>query len=746
MEREARTPDSSVARWVPALGLAGAALAALVLRSLGWEWVRVGSGDVVLPVGDGQYLARLVRYSLENFPQVLVWDSYINYPDGSTIQQPPLYVFLLAATVRLLGGSAAAFNAVLTWWSPLFGALTVIPVYLVARRIASWRVALGAAWLFAALPIVVTASRVGDIDQHAFVAMTGAWLLAVCLAAVSPGVDVRRLVLLGIALAGIRFALPLCWSGSLVYTGLSDGLLVLAGALTARRSLLAMTALGLASAGAALGGILAALPEPVGGPWSGIAFSRLHVWAPLAAAGVAATAWWIEGWRPADHWRKRLLRIAGIGVAAAALSVLLPGLLQGLLLGVAFVGPAEASRAGVYELLPLFGGFGRPAGQSPVNYFGWFAYCVPLAPLAALIAARGPRRPAALLLAAWSAVLAAMTVRQARFGVDFAASGTVLFALGLAQLARLAIRGGVPDRAARVAAVAIAVAMLWMPIRYGYFVAARGSLAALRGNVPLTDRALQTPSGSLQRFLETVRRVTPETSGYLDGKGAPEYGFLNSKNIGHAIHHVAHRAATLNGTQPLLGPENAAAAARFFELESEAEALAVARDLRARYVITDFFPGRTPGSIGAQLYFQDGRGSGTVPPLQHMRLITEGPRSGVPISDLFGVPRPAQVVPYKLFEIVPGALLEVPAAAGASVSATVKLETPTGRSFTYRTRAVAGPGGIARLRLPYATDASHPVRSKGSYLVRAPAAQHSVFVTDRQVLRGEALSPVGAAR
>ncbi|MEE9196016.1 MAG: hypothetical protein V3U44_09260, partial [Alphaproteobacteria bacterium] len=112
--------------------------------------------------------------------------------------------------------------------------------------------------------------------------------------------------------------------GSLVYTGLSDGLLVLAGALTARRSLLAMTALGLASAGAALGGVLAALPEPVGGPWSGIAFSRLHVWAPLAAAGVAGTAWWIEGWRPADHWRKRLLRIAGIGVAAAALSVLLP--------------------------------------------------------------------------------------------------------------------------------------------------------------------------------------------------------------------------------------------------------------------------------------------------------------------------------------------------------------------------------------------------------------------------------------
>jgi hypothetical protein len=64
-------------------------------------------------------------------------------------------------------------------------------------------------------------------------------------------------------------------------------------------------------------------------------------------------------------------------------------------------------------------------------------------------------------------------------------------------------------------------------------------------------------------------------------------------------------------------------------------------------------------------------------------------------------------VPYKLFEVVEGAVLEVVARSpDARVEANLVVTTAVGREFVYTARASAGADGIARLRLPYSNESS----------------------------------------
>ena len=54
--------------------------------------------------------------------------------------------------------------------------------------------------------------------------------------------------------------------------------------------------------------------------------------------------------------------------------------------------------------------------------------------------------------------------------------------------------------------------------------------------------------------------------------------------------------------------------------------------------------------------------------LQHFRLVAEGPDEGIPYGAVYASV-PSDAVPYKLFEVVRGAPLEVEAPVGASVAA-----------------------------------------------------------------------------
>ena len=74
---------------------------------------------------------------------------------GPTAWEPPLYPYVSAGVFTVFGIYSKASAFVLLALNSIFSALTCIPIFLIARRIFSEKVAVGAAWAWALLPNVM---------------------------------------------------------------------------------------------------------------------------------------------------------------------------------------------------------------------------------------------------------------------------------------------------------------------------------------------------------------------------------------------------------------------------------------------------------------------------------------------------------------------------------------------------------------------------------------------------------------
>ena len=80
---------------------------------------------------------------------------------GPTAWEPPLYPYLTAGVFHFFGIYSRASAFVLLSLNSVFSALTCIPIFLVARRIFSEKVAVGSAWTWALLPYAMYCARAG---------------------------------------------------------------------------------------------------------------------------------------------------------------------------------------------------------------------------------------------------------------------------------------------------------------------------------------------------------------------------------------------------------------------------------------------------------------------------------------------------------------------------------------------------------------------------------------------------------
>jgi hypothetical protein len=76
-------------------------------------------------------------------------------PTGPTAWESPLYPYLIGGVFRVFGIYSRSSAFVLLSINSVFSALTCIPIFLIARRIFSETVAVGAAWTWALLPYVM---------------------------------------------------------------------------------------------------------------------------------------------------------------------------------------------------------------------------------------------------------------------------------------------------------------------------------------------------------------------------------------------------------------------------------------------------------------------------------------------------------------------------------------------------------------------------------------------------------------
>ena len=77
-------------------------------------------------------------------------------PTGPTAWEPPVYPYLTALVFLAFGIYSKASAIVLLGLNSMFSALTSIPIFFIARRIFSARVAIASAWAWALLPNVIT--------------------------------------------------------------------------------------------------------------------------------------------------------------------------------------------------------------------------------------------------------------------------------------------------------------------------------------------------------------------------------------------------------------------------------------------------------------------------------------------------------------------------------------------------------------------------------------------------------------
>ena len=143
---------------------------ALYLR-IALPYAKVFSGDWIKFTGvDAYYYMRIVDNLVYNFPHLNSFDPYMLYPGGGGPSGYPLFDYLLAGIIWLIGlGSPTqhTIDMVGVYFPVILGALTVIPVYFIGKELFNRWAGVIAAGLIALLPgEFLSRSILGFADQH----------------------------------------------------------------------------------------------------------------------------------------------------------------------------------------------------------------------------------------------------------------------------------------------------------------------------------------------------------------------------------------------------------------------------------------------------------------------------------------------------------------------------------------------------------------------------------------------------
>jgi asparagine N-glycosylation enzyme membrane subunit Stt3 len=518
------------------------------------------------------HLRRTVSVA-RNFPAVPFHDAYLNHPDGGVFIWPPAFDLLAGGISRAIYGHAATTEQVtrVAALLPAFlGALHVLPLFAVARRLLGRRRARIATLAYAAIPAAVLWGGFGHFDHHVAEALNlllvlaaGAWA-----AAAEGPVRFARAAVFGAALA----AAVLTWQGAVFVAGLA---FLWAGlALGEAAGVAGLVASALVALGAA-----ASLPAaPV--PFSFVSFGWFQ---PLLLAGATVPLLALAAWRAGTPRRRVMYGL----LAAAGLAVALPN--AGRVLAAVFHGGAYVFKEGAGERANDFadGGFlsypqeflrlvaecqplvrGWPSFERAVRELSPGFLLVPLAALlwakAAVRKPRGPRARGRLLLALFAAAVFAMALLQQR---------NVYY---LAIFAALAVG----EACARLAPRARSLMGAALP-----FLLAAG-LVIVPG-WPYLQRARAFADGPGYDFLDLFARLRALDPSPVDPAAVPQPpagaipGVMPPWSAGHFVTALAERPAAAD---PFVYGWRRQC--RLFTATDDAEALAILTGARCRYLVT----------------------------------------------------------------------------------------------------------------------------------------------------------------
>ncbi len=706
--------------------------AVVALRAVRFGTVFGESGTHTPYAADEFYHLRRIWFSVVNFPASLDFDLYMNHPVGAKPIWPPFFDWGVAALARVLvgGEDQRAVEVVAAWVPPVLGGLSVLASVALIRRLHSAAAGWVTGVLLAVLPAHIELSRLGEVDHHVAVG-----LLATLLVGSGAGLaaaDTRASRWAALRTGGLAGAAILLWPGALLHVAVVEGFLLAQLLLERERGEAIARARSLALLHAVAALVL--LPFCIGQAWpqfgtySPQVLSRFQpLWFGAAAAAFAvASAWW-AGSRVGETRRQRLgsgLLVATLGAGLALVGV--PGLTKSVGEAAGWFG-GESFLQFVAETQPLF--FPRGPAFAPrlaYGQFTWLLWAYPIGLATLFWGAWRRRRSDALLVLTASCVASIAVLAQFRFR-DVAALGFAwVMGPALVEAGRALGRRTRAPRAVRVGVIVVGLLVAALPgLRR-----AEGDLhASLAGSPPRRSAEIWLRR-ALRELGLWVRENTPPTQGYLDPTLRPGYGVLSAWGYGHLLRYTAERPMVQDNFGPWGGREGSAAARRYYAMQDEDAAAALAERMGARYVVATITGsgqgGSRPGSLARRLVpvrRDDGVLARRGPPFERHRLLYVADDGGW---------RPLQggaLLAPALYEIVAGARVRGMAPAGvAHVVFELTLAVPVRERFHYRAQAPVAADGSYEIRLP--------IPSEAGYQVTAGGQVASLRISERDVREG----------
>ncbi len=723
-------------------------LTALIVRAVRHPLVFTPSGVDFPFLGDLYYHVRRIWFTAANFPEILSHDPYVSFPDGAQIVWPGAFDGLIGALAWLLvgGESQARVEEVAVWVPPVLGAVTAAAASWIAQPRYGRPAALLAGGIFAFLPASFVFSQLGQLDHHVGVALLAAGLLGAGLAVMEkPGRSTA--VALGVMMAGIIGL----WPGALLHVLVVEvGLAVWTFGAADGRS--AASRAGVLSAAHALAALLLA-PFCIGrvweafGAWTPWALSNFQpVWLGAVAAALAVAG---AAFRRTSAGRSPVARMtfaAALAVVASSVSLVLIAPLQDSLSEASgWFGQTEEFQSHVAELRPLLYPKGRFELRSVVTDFGLAGLFFPLAWLALFVTGWRHRRSSDGLLLWFAASFMILTLNQRRFENTLAVPYALVWGAVLGDLAPRAWRSLAGHRLARglVAAGMVLGLLLSAGSVVNYYVPFLGQAQMASASFPPPRSPVRTQQRLFERAGRFLAANSPPTRGYLDPSVRPEYGVLCNWGVGHLLRYRAERPMVQDNFGVYGGRRTFDLAWAYFAAEEESEAVAIARSLRARYVVADPLGAGSrkpyaPRSLArrlAQFYGSEHDlpgGRGRVPALAHHRLLFH--TSGDDRAELVTQRRDLAVA---VFEIVAGARIDGLARPASNVEVSLPIRTGEGRRHRYRVTTVADGKGRWSVTVPYPTDVSWSPDLAGGASYRARSAEReAAFEVPEAAVRG----------
>ena len=710
----------------------------LLLRFLAGKNFLTENG-ILLPGYDEFYHMRRILYTVQNFPDTLWFDSYLNYPHGWENVWPPLYDQICAAFCLLLGQNTRPGVEMAASFMPIiFGTITTIVVYFLIREIFDHRTAILASLMTVLAPTYLQYTRFAAMDHHSLeVLFLLSALLFLILAFCRQEKRYIFAVLAGISLAALAYT----WHGATLYLAIIPvyGAIEIAMALKNKRSWQA-TAMALMLALAVA--IILILPYR-NAAWLRPSF--MGIVAVFGAMAVISALGYIVA-KKNMSWKAFPLGI--IILSLAFVLILSSGLLElgglikfglELIWGGSWIGMISEAEPLIYDWLTfkqvLFSGLGLNLLFALAGFAVILIY---------IRNSQGGRRQGLMILLLWAVFSIALTFGQLRFLYMSTISMGILISILFFYLLDL-IRDRLGESNQRSILPAILILFLFLTLP---------SIAEVANTVTYSDPMIK---GDWQESMAWLKENSNATSFFDAPVKTPEYSVMCWWDYGNWIMYMAERPVVASNFQA--GWEDAA---KFYLSESEENATALLDERGSKYVFLDH--SMAYGKLGAianwahedlttyfmaqdysgtqitviptqrlfnttlgKLYYFDAAGTG------HFRLIYESR------TFLGENPAKAQV---KIFEYVPGALIRVRTGADQKVGCVLNMTSNQDRPFIYANQA-APKNGVMEMRVPYSTESRYECAAADPYLIfsgnQMGVRMKHVNVSEDDVLQGRTI-------